>query len=102
MPALCEVDYICQSCGAVSSLKNRGMICEHCGGALRGHGCPGVTGTKDGFGFRNQFRDDSSGKVIDNWSDWERAGYRNPLEVTKNHDLKEKIKRKVDKIKRSR
>lgn len=59
--------------------------------------CPGITGTRDNFGIKNAFKDDASGKTIDNWKSWEKAGYRKPLEVTKNNTIKEKIKEKIKK-----
>ena len=94
-----DVDYICLSCGKESDESNRGMLCEYCGGKLLGVGAPGISGTRDNFGIKKSFKDGSTGKTIDNWKSWERAGYRNPLETVKDHNVKEGIKRKIDKIK---
>ena len=62
-------------------------------------GTMAVTGTRDNFGIGKSFSDDESGETIDNWTTWEKRGFRNPLHVTRDHDVKEKIKRKIDKIK---
>lgn len=94
-----EIDYICQSCGKKSDEENKGMVCERCGGKLIGVGGPGITGTRDNFGIKKSFRD-VDGNNVDNWRAWEKAGYRKPLEVHRNHDVKEKIKMKVEKIKK--
>ena len=40
-----------------------------------------------------------TGKEIDTWKKWEKAGYRNPVEVTKNHQAREKIKENIKKRK---
>ena len=56
-------------------------------------------GTRDGFGIKNAFVDDVSHKTIDNWKDWERAGYRDPVLVTHNNTVKEKIKEKIEIVK---
>ena len=81
--------------------KRPELKCEKCGGIkfIKLVGFPAIAGTKDIFGFKNHFQDDVSNKTIDNWKSWEKAGYRKPLDVTRNHDVKEKIKRKIDKIK---
>ena len=92
------VDYICQTCGKKSPDDSDSMVCK-CGGFVRGVGGPGICGTRDNFGFKNAFKDDSTGKKIDNWKSWERAGYRNPLETIKDSNVKAGIKRKMDKIK---
>ena len=96
MPVL-EITYICQECGKESSENNRGMICEYCFGHLRGEGAPGIHGTRDSFGIKNSFKDDSTGKEIDNWKTWEKAGYRDALSFTKNSDMKKKIKDNIKK-----
>ena len=93
---LCKVDYICQDCGEKASDDYAFMICQYCGGQLHGHGGPGISGTRDSFGIKKSFMN-CDGKTIDNWKIWEREGYKNPLEVTKNNVVKEKIK---DNIKR--
>lgn len=60
-------------------------------------GNPGIIGTRDNFGIRNEFVDEQTGTVINNWKTWERAGFRDPVEVTKNHTVKEKIKEQIKK-----
>ena len=96
---LSDIKYICRSCNEEASEDYKFMICEFCGGDLRPNGVPGVTGTRDGFGINNSFQDDENGQTIDNWKSWEKRGYRNPLEITRNNTVKEKIKAKIDKIK---
>ena len=60
---------------------------------------PGITGTRDSFGIKNAFIDRKTGKEITTWKEWERAGYTNPKDDPNiPHDVKEGIKRKVDKI----
>ena len=56
-----------------------------------------VTGTRDNFGIKKEFTDED-GKTIDNWKTWEKAGFRNPLHTHKSHTIKEKIKKKMEKI----
>lgn len=55
---------------------------------------PAITGTRDGFGIRNEFRNEE-GKTIDNWKSWEKAGYRKASEAIKNPEMKNKVKEKV-------
>ena len=73
------------------------MICLYCGGDLRGE-APGITGTRDGFGVGKSFIDERTGKEIDNWKSWEKAGYKEKVE-TKNHTLNEQVKEGVKKRK---
>ncbi len=64
--------------------------------------CPGIVGTRDLFGIGKDFRDDRTGKVIDTYPKWEKAGYR-PLDISrdiKKESVKEKVARKIWKIKR--
>jgi len=96
--AVLEIIYRCRRCGEISPPSNPSMICERCGGDLIGEGAPGLNGTRDSFGVGKKFQDDNSGKTIDNWKSWEKSGYRNPLEATKNHNVREKIKRKIELI----
>ena len=59
---------------------------------------PAVHGTRDSFGVGKEFYDEKTGKVIDNWKDWEKAGYKPATEGNHSSHVKEGIKRKVDKI----
>lgn len=93
-----QVDYYCQSCGKKSPESYQKMVCQ-CGGSLRPESMPGITGTRDNFGIKKEFKDETTGKTIDNWKSWERAGFRNPLEVVGDGQVKEGIKRKINKIK---
>lgn len=97
--AVLDIDYICQDCGMRSSDSHMGMLCEDCGGKLKGYGSPGVHGTRDSFGIKNSFKDDQTGIEVDTWKKWEKAGFRNPLETIKDGNVKAGIKRKIDKIK---
>ena len=74
------------------------MVCENCGGRLRGFGGPGVHGTRDSFGIKNEFIT-PEGNRVDTWGKWEKSGYRNPLETVKDKNVRAGIKRKMDKIK---
>lgn len=89
-------DYFCIDCGKQKP-KNavRGMICLYCGGDLRGE-CASVSGTRDGFGITKSFTDEKTGKEIDTWKKWEKAGYGTEI---KNHDMKEKVKEQLHKRK---
>ena len=93
-----EFKYICIGCGKEKPEYFHGMICPYCQGDLRGTGCPGITGTRDNFGVMKSFKDINTGKTIDNWKSWEKAGYRNPMDVVKDKGVKSKIKDKVRKI----
>ncbi len=57
---------------------------------------PAITGTADSFGIGNAFVDDKTGKTIDNWKSWEKAGYKSALNCVSS-DIKNEVKRKVDK-----
>ena len=70
------------------------------GGDLRGKGFPSVTGTRDSFGIGRQFIDKKSGKVIDNFKSWEKAGYRDPMDTPEFKDIRNEIKRKKEKIRK--
>ena len=61
---------------------------------------PGVHNTRDVFGIKNAFYDYKTKKYITNRSEWEKAGYRDPLEVTKNSNVKAQVKRKMEKIRK--
>lgn len=56
--------------------------------------CPGITGTRDGFGIGKEFVDERTGKVIDNFKSWERAGYGD-VKMIKNPELKERVKEQI-------
>ena len=84
----------------VSTDRNTPRFCEKCGEiADRLIGCPPIIGTETSFGIRKSFRDDDTGKEINTWKTWEKAGFRNPLETTKNHTVKEKITENIKKRK---
>ena len=72
-----KIEYICSRCGKKPSDNHSSMLCK-CGGDIRGQSC-GINGTRDSFGIGKNFRDERTGKEIDNWRSWERAGFRDPL-----------------------
>ena len=99
-------DFECQECKNCFEIicfvsERNNQCCPKCssGNLLRFIGIPAICGTRDNFGVMKSFQDEETGETIDNWKSWEKSGYRKPQEVVKNHDLKEKIKRKMDKIK---
>jgi hypothetical protein len=78
------------------------MICDQCGGDMVGQGFPGLNGTRDNFGVLKAFTDEKTGKTIDNWKAWEKAGYRQPLDVIKNDVVRQSVKKKIKTIGKSR
>jgi len=58
-----------------------------------------ITGTRDSFGIKNEFYDKRTDKNITNWKEWERAGFRDPMNTHKDSDIRAGIKEKRDKIK---
>lgn len=97
-------DFNCQRCGtfeAICSIDNRVAECPHCRTVSIERlvsTTVGITGTRDNFGINKSFKD--KGKEIDNWKSWEKAGYREPLNVTRDKNVRQKIKGKIDKMKR--
>ena len=61
---------------------------------------PGITGTRDSFGVFKAFRDEETGRVIDNWKSWEKAGFRSAVEVHKKDAIGVRIKDKIEKKKK--
>jgi len=92
-----EIKYRCQTCGKTPPSGFKSMLCE-CGGFIRGVGGMISIGTRDNFGINKSFRDEKTGKTIDNWKSWEKAGFRQPKDVITNHDVKEMAKTKSEKI----
>ena len=101
--------YNCPECDIgtdiVKSMTNSGRveICKECETVLdRIITVPGIHGTRDGFGIKNSFRDPETGKEIETWKDWEKAGYKPLKDATPTKRRKkcsEKIKEKQDKLK---
>ena len=97
-------EYECKKCGIQKDFVKPVAECSstekcHCGGIMtRIMSMFAMTGTRDNFGIGKEFRDDSTGKVIDNWNSWEKAGYKNPIDCHKDTNVKEGIKRKIEKI----
>lgn len=92
-----EFEYFCQKCGKRSRDDDDSMVCG-CGGYLRANSVPGLVGSRDNFGIKNEFVT-PEGKKVDNWKSWEKSGYRNPLDTVKDKNVREGIKSKIDKIK---
>ena len=96
-------EYKCAKCGVFEVMKPveavyREENCPCCRRLMtRKISVPKISGTRDGFGIGKSFTDETTGKTVDNWNTWEKLGYRSALETHKG-TVKEKIKRKVDKI----
>ena len=58
-----------------------------------------VVGSRDGFGIGKEFRDPKSGKVIDNWKSWEKAGYKDARDLKLPSGIKNQIKDKAARTK---
>ena len=88
---------ICPKCGNLLKDDLRSCFCPQCSCLI---GYPSITGTRDGFGISKGFFDKRTGKQIDNWHSWERAGYRNPLtESNLKPEYKKIVKEKQKAIK---
>ena len=78
------------------------MLCT-CGGDIRPKNNVGIIGTRDSFGIGKSFVDDRTGKTIDNWRDWEKAGYKQAKDAPPDRrcgDIKEMVKEKQAKKRR--
>ena len=68
---------------------------------LESRQAPGILGTRDSFGIGKEFRDESTGKTVDNWKTWERLGYKQFKDTAsfkdKRGDIKSKVAEKLDK-----
>ncbi len=65
--------------------------------------CPGITGTRDGFGIgRNFMHTDEHGvtKEITTHREWEKAGYKDAMSVIKDNTIREKVKEKQKRLKK--
>ena len=101
MSKVLDITYGCITCGFEPD-EPKNMLCPSCGGDLRGRGFPSVTGTRDQFGIGKKFyhtNEDGTKKEITTWREWDKAGYKNALDVTKNHNVREMVKEKMNKIK---
>jgi hypothetical protein len=92
LPNVIQITYTCQRCG-IELEDISSFICE-CGGEFKGTGMPGITGGRDNFGIRREFYDIKTGKYIDNFKSWERAGFKEPGAVDGRNSkfIKEKVK----------
>ena len=64
--------------------------------------CPGIIGTRDGFGIGTEFRDEETGKTVDNYRTWEKLGYSQAKDNTikdKRGNIKDKVMAKREKLK---
>lgn len=97
MPVL-EITYTCLSCGREEG-DIKSFVCK-CGGEFRGTGMPSITNTMDSFGIGRAFYDVKTGKYIDNFKKWERAGFKEPGAVGgRNSD---QIKHQVKEMKKNK
>ena len=91
----------CLKCLKEFDIHYKRAFCS-CGGLLNDSQIPDVTNTRDSFGIGKEFiHKDKNGvsHEINNWRQWERAGYMNPLQDSSvPSEVKNEIKRKVEKI----
>ena len=87
----------CPKCNHQLPVNLKSCFCPSCGYCL---GFPEVTGTRDSFGIKNAFFDSKTGKTIDTWKKWEKAGFKDARDVFPKGSLKNEISRKVEKIKK--
>ena len=88
-----ETLMVCRKCAKEHDTNERKNFCE-CGAVL-GELEINITGTRDSFGIGNEFKDEKTGKVIDNFKSWEKAGYASSVDSIKNNRLKEKVKEQI-------
>lgn len=98
------IEYMCIDCGKYQTKlkKEQFFVCNHCGGRVRGQNVPRMLGTRDSFGIGKEFHDPESGKLIDTWPKWEKAGYKQLKDATptkRRARCNEKIKEKKEKLK---
>lgn len=76
--------------------------CSSCGDKLvKVFSVPHLTGTRDSFGIGRNFY--HQGREITNWKEWEKEGYRNPLESSSiKPEHKKWIKDKAKAVKEGR
>lgn len=91
--------YHCVNCGKKPPENFRRMVCKKCGGDIRPSSLPKFNGTRDSFGIGKSFIDKNTGIEVDNFSTWERLGYRPALDVIKNHKVREQVKDKIKSMK---
>ena len=62
--------------------------------------CVAISGTRDTFGIGKEFVDERTGKEVDTWKKWEKAGYRDAKEFHANSHpkIKEGIKQKIKRV----
>jgi hypothetical protein len=89
-----HIDYICEDCGQKAPKDYSRMICPYCDGYIVGRGFPSVNGTRDSFGVGKEFYDVKTGRYIDNFKSWEKAGFREPGQSGARNSgfIKEKVK----------
>ena len=106
--------YVCDTCATdftvVKSMNDaeRHETCPECNTEARRVYDAAIHGTRDSFGFRNAFRDKTTGQTIDTWSKWEKAGYSDLNETIQSmpdkrgqkNFIQQRIKEKTDMIER--
>lgn len=97
--------YYCQKCDeqriVCKPLKQCSKVeqCIVCKTLMRRvYTAPALTNTRDGFQRENKKPFIHEGREITTWKEWEKAGYRNPLEVTKDSNIRAGTKEKIEKI----
>lgn len=91
-----NIKYFCVTCGKEENGDGK-MICQ-CGGMRRPDSVPGIHGTRDSFGIKNEFYDEGTRQTIDNFKTWERAGFRD-VEHIKDESVRKRAKIKMKKCK---
>ena len=74
-------------------------------GIIKSRKCPGIHGTRDTFGIGKEFWDPKTMQWIDTNKKWERAGFRNALDMPddkRTPGYKNLLKEKIKKQRRKR
>jgi hypothetical protein len=92
MPNVLQITYTCMKCGREEE-EIKSFICK-CGGEFRGTGMPALNNTRDSFGIGKDFYDVKTGKYIDNFKSWEKAGFKEPgaVEGKNSRQIKDQVK----------
>ena len=97
-------EYLCERCGKELEIVkpmseyNTIELCNECNTIMiKQVSKVAVTGTQDSFGIGNAFCDEKTGKTIDTWKKWEKAGYRDAEDVVPSR-IKNEVRRKKEKV----
>lgn len=87
--------HIFETCHSINEIPK--TVCPKCGGNNNKQMIAttiSITGSRDNFGIGKEFVDERTGKVIDNFKSWEKAGYGD-IGSIKNPELKERVKEQI-------